>query len=99
MLDFYIIKDDQSKPNFPEQGGLKFIGGLNDIVFENLQRKGVLSNRFDYYSDFRLGTSLITQIRQNISQKQMQDDSDVKQLLHLFEAAEKLQSGLIAYAD
>lgn len=38
MLDFYTIKDDQSKPDYPEQVGLKFIGGLDDKTFRNLQR-------------------------------------------------------------
>lgn len=40
--------------------------------------KGIIDKRFDYYSDFRLGTVLIKQIRQNILQKQLQADTDVK---------------------
>jgi hypothetical protein len=99
MLDFYIIKDDQAKPNYPEQLGLEFVGGLDNKTFDNLKNKGIIDRRFDYYSDFRLGSLLIKQIRQTISQKQLQADSDVKKLTQLFDNADKKQSGLIAYGD
>jgi hypothetical protein len=99
MLDFYIIKDDQPKPNHPEQLGLEFVGGLDYKTFDNLQNKGIIDRRFDYYSDFRLGTVLIKQTRQTILQKQLQADSDVKKLTQLFDSADKNLSGLIAYGD
>ena len=99
MLDFYIIKDDQAKPNHPQQLGLEFVGGLDDKTYDNLQNKGIIDKRFDYYSDFRLGTVLIKQIRQTILQKQLQADSDVKKLTQLFDSADKNLSGLIAYGD
>jgi hypothetical protein len=99
MLDFYIIKDDQSKPKSPEQSGLEFVGGLDDKTFYNLQNIGIIDSRFDYYSDFRLGTMLIKQIRQNILQKHLQADVDVKKLIQLFDTADLKQSGLIAYGD
>jgi hypothetical protein len=99
MLDFYTIKDDQSKPNSPEKVGLEFVGGLDDTTFENLQDKGIIDRRFDYYSDFRLETILIKQIRKNILQKQLQADIDVKKLIRLFDAADLKQSGLVAYGD
>lgn len=78
MLDFYIIKDDQAKPSSRKQESLEFVGGLDEVVFKNLQKRGIINDRFDYYSDFRLATPLIRQIRENILQKQLQDDSDVK---------------------
>lgn len=99
MLDFYIIKDDQAKPNYPKKLELEFVGGLDEKTFNNLQNKGIINRRFDYYSDFRLGTLLIKQIRQTITQKQLQADNDVKKLTHLFDTADKKQSGLIAYGD
>jgi hypothetical protein len=99
MLDFYIIKDDLAKPTYPEQLGLVFAGGLELKTFENLQHKGIIDSRFDYYSDFRLETLLIKQIRQTIIQKQFQTDSDVKKLTQLFDSADEKQSGLIAYGD
>lgn len=64
-----------------------------------MQNKGIIDRRFDYYSDFRLGTVLIKQIRQTIIQKQLQADSDVKKLTQLFDSADKNLSGLIAYGD
>ncbi len=99
MLNFYIIKDDQAKPNYPEQLGLEFVGGLDDNTFDNLHNKGIIDKRFDYYSDFRLETVQIKQIRQTIIQKQLQADDGVKKLTQLFDTADKKQSGLIAYGD
>ena len=99
MLDFYIIKDDQVKPNYPEQLALEFAGGLDTETFDNLQNKGIIDSRFDYYSDFRLETLLIKQIRLTIIQKQFQTDSDVKKLIQLFDTADEKQSGLLAYGD
>lgn len=99
MLDFYILKDDHAKPNHPKQLGLEFVGGLDYKTFENLQNKGIIDSRFDLYSDFRLGTMLIKQIRETIKQKQLQADNDVKKLTQLFDSADKKQSGLIAYGD
>ncbi|MBN8572662.1 MAG: hypothetical protein J0M05_02010 [Candidatus Kapabacteria bacterium] len=99
MLDFYIINDDQEKPNYPEKLGLEFAGGLDNKTFDNLQNKGIIDRRFDYYSDFRLGTLLINQIRQTIIKKQLQADNDVKKITQLFDTASKKQSGLIAYGD
>jgi len=99
MLDFYFIKDEQPKPGYPEQVGLEFAGGLDDTTFYNLQNKGVIDTRFDFYSDFRLGTILIKQIRLTIERKNLQSDNDVRILLQLFSLADKNQSGLIAYGD
>ena len=99
MLDFYILKDDQALPNHPEKLGLEFVGGLDEKTFHNLQNNGIFDKRFDYYSDFRLGTPLIQQIRQTILQKQLQADPDVKILTQLLDRAVKKQSGLIAYGD
>lgn len=99
MLDFYIIKDDQSTPNHPEQLGLEFVGGLDSKTFDNLQNKGIIDRQFDYYSDFRIGSARIQQIRQTIIQMQLQGDSDVKKLIQLFDAAVNNLSGLIAYGN
>ena len=99
MLDFYILKDDQALPNYPKQLGLEFVGGLDDKTFYNLQNEGIIDNRFDFYSHFRLGTALIKQIRETILQKQLQADADVKMLSQLFDTADNKQSGLIAFGD
>lgn len=99
MLDFYIIGDAQAKPSYPEQLRLEFIGKLDCKTFDNLQNKGIIDRRFDFYSDFRLEIFLIRQIRQTILEKQLQSDIDVKKLIQLFDIADKKQSRLVAYGD
>lgn len=98
MLDFYFLKDDVTKPgNGPS--ALDFAGNLDDKTFSNLQKKGIIDNRFDYYSDFRWSELLLKQIRERIDLKQMQTDTDVVKLLRLIDAALNQKSGLIAYGD
>jgi hypothetical protein len=60
---------------------------------------GIIDGRFHYYSDFRFGTMLIKQIRQNILHKHLQADVDVIKLIKLFDTADRKQSGIIAYGD
>jgi hypothetical protein len=47
MLDFYIIGDNQTIPNYREELGLQFVGGIDYEAFKNLQRKGILDKGFD----------------------------------------------------
>ena len=51
MLDFYLIKDEQPKPDYPEQLNLEFAGGIDFKTFNDLIRKGIIDSRFDYYYD------------------------------------------------
>ena len=99
MLDFYLIQDNQSKPNFPEQVDLEFIGGLDGRTFENLKNKGIIDDRFYYYSDFRWGTSTIQQISDKVNLVGLEKDNDIKILANLLERARLKNSGLIAYGD
>ncbi|RKE52406.1 hypothetical protein [Sphingobacterium detergens] len=99
MLDFYIIEDDQATPNYPEEFGLQFVGGIDYGTFTNLQSKGIIDQRFDYYSDFRLNTVLVKQIQEKILQKELQADTDVIMLIQFFNIANEKESGLIAYGD
>lgn len=99
MLDFYLIRDDQTKPGYPEQAALELIGSLDSETFERLKKQKIISDRFDYYADFRWDTSLIKQIKTTIQQRKVQIDIDIKQLVSLLDVAEKNQSGLMAYGD
>lgn len=99
MIDFYLINDDQTKPNSPRQGGLRLAGGLDDEIFEHLKQKGVIESRFDPYSSFRWGTSVVKNINQTIIQRQLSTDNDVKNLLTILQLADENQCGLIAYGD
>ena len=98
MLDFYIIKDEQPKPNYPEQVNLEFISGLDSRTFDNLISKGVIDSRFDYYSDFRWNNSLIKQINSKVS-KIKNSDSDIDKLNLILKKALELECGIIAYCD
>lgn len=99
MLDFYLIKDDQAKPAYPEQAGLQFVGSLDERTFLNLKKSKLIGSQFDYYSDFRWGTTMILHMRREITRKQMSDDSDVKKRIALLEIAEKQDAGLMAFSD
>jgi hypothetical protein len=99
MLDFYIIEDDKPKPRDPEQMSLTHAGGLDDKTFHNLQKKGIIDQRFDFYSDFRWGTQLVSQMQQTIQRKNMGGDTDVQKLVLLLDLAGQKESGLIAYGD
>lgn len=99
MLDFYTIEDYQPKPSNIAQAGLEFAGGLDEQTFSNLQSKGIIDSRFDCYTDFRLGAELIKQIRENILDRQLQSDIDVKKLIQILDTATGKKCGLIAYGD
>lgn len=96
MLDFYLIADEQRKPDYPEQVGLKFIAGINFKTYENLIKKGIIDSRFDYYSDFRWNRKLIEQVDGRIKDK---SDSDIKKLEEILTQAMNSKTGLIAYCD
>lgn len=97
MFHLYTIPDDQPRPN--KGNTLPFAGSLDETTFENLQEKGIISDRFDVYGIFRWDTALINQMRQAIQKKNMIRDTDVLQLIQLFDIAQKANSGLIAYGD
>ncbi|WP_341902236.1 hypothetical protein [Fluviicola taffensis] len=59
----------------------------------------MIDGRFDYYSDFRWGETLLKQMLQTIEDKQWYSDTDVKKLLELIDSALSKQSGLMAYGD
>lgn len=91
MLDLYLIADDQTRPNNTE--ALPYAGGLEEDIFENLQHKGIISERFDVYSTFRWDTDLIQQMQQTIQKKNMLNDPAVQKLLELFNIAQEDNSG------
>ncbi len=99
MLDFYLIQDDQPKPDYPEQANLEFVGGLDYKTFENLQNKGVIGSQYNYYSDFRWGTKMIEQQSTNVNLGEFKKDTDLEKLIDILEKAKNKNSGLIAYCD
>lgn len=99
MLDFYLITDEQLKPNDPAEARLEPAGELDDKTFDRLKRKGLIDERFDYHGDFRWSRALVTQLQEKIATRGLQQDTDVQKLLRLLEPAAQKHSGLIAYAD
>ena len=99
MLDFYLIRDDQPKPDYPEQANLEFVGGLDLKTHSNLQKKGLIESQYDYFSDFRWGTTIIGQIKEKTRHDNFENDSDVIKLMDLIDKAQLKDSGLIAYCD
>ena len=98
MLDFYLINDEQPKPDYPEQANLKYISGLNSKTFENLKDKGIIDYRFDYYSDFRWNIELVKQISRKAAKKR-ESDTDFEKLFEILNEALESKSGVIAYCD
>lgn len=99
MLHLYLLADDQPSPRTLSQTPLPLAGELDETIFENLQEKGIIADRFDVYATFRWGTDLIKQMRQTIQKKNMGHDADVQQLVKLFAIAEKNNCGLLAHGD
>lgn len=99
MLDFYLIDDEQARPDDPEQAALMMAGGLNDHTFGRLKRKQVIDERFEYCKDFRWSRSMLIQIRSTIMKRGLQADTDVQKLLLLLDLAERHGNGLISYTD
>ncbi|WP_271784735.1 hypothetical protein [Aquimarina algiphila] len=98
MLDFYLIKDDQPKPSYPELIDLEFIIGLDLVTFKSLIKKQLIDSRFDYYSDFRWDESLIKQIELKISRIQ-KFDSATKKLEQIIKKAIDKNCDIITYCD
>ena len=99
MLDFYIIDDEQSKPSYPEEINLEYIGGLNDRTFEKLKTKGLIEERFDYYTDFRWNSDFVKLKYDSLLNHENQSYSDLRKLFGLVSKAKEIDCGLIAYCD
>lgn len=96
MLDFYLIKDEQTKPDYPEKANLEFVGGIDYKTYESLVNKEIIDKRFDFYSDFRWNSQIIKQIMEKKREKQ---DSDFEKLKNILRKAIVKKSGIIAYCD
>jgi len=99
MLNFYFIQDEQSKSGSVAQMGLKHAGGLEYEIFEALQTKGFIEDRFDYHSDFRWNKASVQKKYNLIKEKEIKSDINLLALFNLLDKAIKLKSGLIAFGD
>lgn len=78
--------------------GLEPAGSLDDYTFEDLQKRGIIDLRYDYYSTFRWDTWIIKQIQEKLKHINKKDNCST-QLQELLEKASRQESGLIAYGD
>lgn len=99
MLDFYLIRDNQPIPNYPEQANLEIAGGLDYETYEYLKSKGLIDKRLDFYSDFFWGTEMIESTLAIINQGGFKSDPRVKLFYDLISLALEKKCGLIAYSD
>ena len=99
MLDFYIINDKHSNPDYPKQINFEYVGGLEYRTFENLKTKGLIEDSFDYYSDFRWNSNFVKQKYNSLIKIENQNDSDIRTFFELISKAKEVNCGLIAYCD
>ena len=92
MLDFYLIPDEQSNPDYPEESHLTFVGSLDYETYNRLLITEVVDSRFHYYSDFRWDSKMVIQILDRVG-----DNSESLRKI-LLKAVES-KSGVIAYGD
>ena len=96
MLDFYLINDEQSKPDYPEKADLKFVSRIDHKTYKTLVSKRIINSRFDYHSDFRWNSQLIEKMYKKIKDK---SDSNIEKLSKILNKAMNEKCGLIAYCD
>jgi hypothetical protein len=106
MLDFYLIKDDVSRPGAPELKALEYAGGLEVEVFEELQDKHIIAKQLSYWTDFRWSSQDVKQkferlIENNkdLRENRLGLESAETKLFAILEKAVWAQYGLIAIAD
>lgn len=97
MLDFYLISDEEEKPEVDKLDNLDYAGGMELNVFGRLVKKGVVDSRFDYYTDFRWENQLIQQIISKANR--LSADTDVKKLKEIIDKVAIADVGLIAFGD
>lgn len=97
MMDFYLIKDSEPIPNFPDDD-LQFLGYLDLKTFNRLQKIGLISNRYDFYSDFRWSTDILKQVENQILNSSS-DNSDIKKIKEIITNALEKNCGILAYCD
>lgn len=105
MLDFYKIPDETSKPDWPEKINLEWVDGLELNDFDDLKNKGLIAERFDFWTDFRWNRKSTLELYDLILKKypELREDKltikSVNKLFNIVDNAVKENIGLIAYCD
>lgn len=105
MLDFYIIDDETDTPSYPEKNELEWAGSLNLKQFEDIQKKQLLPDMLEYYSNFRLKQEITLERYENILLRYptlRKDKFNVESIVKLYgilRLAVESNQGLITYGD
>lgn len=105
MLDFYTIPDEMDKPGWPAKNELIRIDGLSLKDFDDLIKKKLIADRFDFWTDFRWSKSMVTAMYNVLLQKYpaLRENKlkikAVNKLFTILDTAVKENVGLIAYCD
>ncbi len=106
MLDFYLIKDEVSRPGALELKALEYAGGLEVEVFEELQNRNIIDKQLSYWTDFRWSSQdvkqkfeWLIQNNSNLRENRPEVESVETKLFAILEKAVWVQYGLIAIAD
>lgn len=97
MLDFYLIEDNHSTPENPEQLELELIGKLSLKEFTDLQDKKIISLKESYFSDFRWDQKTVN-LKLKSDLFSTSEKSEVK-IVEFLNHATKSKCGLIAFCD
>ncbi|WP_324678808.1 hypothetical protein [Hymenobacter sp. GOD-10R] len=99
MLDFFLIDDSQPRPN--RNFNLEYIGGIEDELFYELRKEGIIEPWFDYYSDFRWGSEIIARILLKLQQrpKSAALQKEEKEFAAILQKAVDAKAGVLAFGD
>lgn len=53
MLDFYLIKDQDSVNSVSTDADSELVGTLSEEAFKTLQSQGIIESKYDYWANFR----------------------------------------------
>jgi len=98
MLDFYLIPDSEPTPRPEKVDELEYIGGIDEVAYTRLIKKGIIENRYEYYSDFRWSSKEVKQIAEYLKNKP-NDDSDINILKTIIERTLNSKTGIISLCD
>ncbi|MCB2377145.1 hypothetical protein LGH70_06100 [Hymenobacter sp. BT635] len=98
MLDFYLLADSQSKSGLNHD--LKYLGGIQDDLFFQLQQEGIVEPWLDYYRDFRWGSEIVNKMLLKLLQKSAASQRPARlDFIAILQKAADARSGIVAKAD
>lgn len=106
MLDFYMIKDFEDSPEYPNE--CNYIGGLTLEEFDECKVLVIFCQKnniaFDFFEDFRLNTKDVKILKKYLSKiildKSNKIDEKVsKKIFNFLKEVQKNKTGIICFCD